>query len=183
MKNLGKYVIVYLLSGEAAKLHREISGKIAEEFSVPKVSDKIDPHVTLKYFNQLLDTKQIGELENKIESFCKRHKRTKIKLEGVGNFGEGVIFMDVIPSRAMTSLYSALVEELDSLNWIQWNKYDRKGIHFHSTIAEGDVGGHFKEAYGFASKFRPSLEVDMDNITILTKPRDKWIVYRQFILN
>ena len=75
-----------------------------------------------------------------------------------------------------------LIKELKKLKWIKWLEYDGENAHFHATLAPDEIEEKFDEIYKFLSKEKPSFDLDFDNVTIITKPKDKWITYREFTL-
>lgn len=179
----GKYFIAYLIKGDAKEYHLRLSKKIAETFGIFNVSDVIGPHITLKYFNILLNEQQVKELEKLLKNFCENHHKAKLKLQGIGQFENKVLFMKVKPSEEMKLLYRNLVKELEKLSWITWNEFDKENIHFHATLAEKNIEPKFEEIYKFASKKKPNFDLEFDNICILKKPKDKWILHKKFKLN
>lgn len=184
MESSGKYVIVSLIKGKAKEYHTSLTKKISQEFNIVNVGERIEPHITLKYFNQFLSLEGIKKIESKLQSFCKTHRKARFQLKGISNFDDKVIFIDVVPSQEMRLLYAELTTALESIHWIQWNQFDRENIHFHSTLAEGEsLQGKFSKVFSFLSKERPDFDLDLDNICILHKPQDKWLLYKEFKLN
>ena len=179
----GKYVIVYLIKGKAKEYYKNLADKIYKKFEVYRFLDSIDTHITLKYFNILLNDKQVKKIEEVLEDFCKTHKKAKLKLKGIGHFDNRVIFIDVEPSKEMNLLYKDLVKELERLKGISWHEYEKENIHFHFTLAEKDIESKFREIFSYAKKENPEFELELDNICILKKPKDKWILHKEFLFN
>lgn len=178
----GKYVVVYLIKGEAKRYHKQLAGKIAHVFKIPDVSYSVDPHITLKGFNFLLNKNQISQLEKTLDKFCKIKRKTNLELEGISHFGDKVVFIEVKPSLEMKKLYADLVKHLSRLGWITWDRFERKNIHFHSTLAVGEIEKKFNKIYEFASRETPSFSIKLDNISILKKPGKRWIIHKSFKL-
>jgi 2'-5' RNA ligase len=179
---LCRYAIVYLIKGKAKEYHKQLAGKIAETFGIFNVSNKIDAHLTLKYFENLLNKNQVKELEEILDKFCKSHRKVKMKLQGIGHFGDNFIFVDTIPSKEMSQLYKELVKELEKFDWVRWSKFDKENIHFHATLVTEDIKDRFEEIYKLASKENPNFDLDLDNICILKKPEKRWMLHREFFL-
>lgn len=153
-----KCTIVYLIKGEAKSYHNNLARKISKKFNVNCVSDKIDPHITLKYFDQQLDENMLQQVEAILGEFVKIYKKSKIRLKGIGH----------------------LVKELNKLKWISWLECDREKVHFHSTLATEDIEEKFDEIVSFLSAEKPDF--NLDNITIMAKPKEKWIIHKEFLL-
>ncbi len=183
MGKLGKYFIGYLINGNAKSYHNKLANDIANKFKIFKISDQVDPHITFKGFTILLNKLQLQELEVLLKKFCNKNNKTKIKLKGIGHFDNKVIFIEVEPSKEMKLLYAEFVKELENLRWVPWNQYDKENIHFHATLAEKFEEDKFERIYKFASKEKPDFDLELDNICILKKPKDKWILYKKFKLN
>ena len=148
MKEKGeKYCIVFFLKGSAKKHHIKLSNKLSDIFGVARVSEKIDPHITLKGFTSLIKKSEIEELKILLQNFCKRSCRVNIKLKGIGKFTDKVIFIEVIPTKEMKKLYKNFVKELEKLKWIKWNKYDKENMHFHATLVANTTPNKFKKIY------------------------------------
>lgn len=209
--SLGKYVIVYLIKGKAKEYSKNLANKIYKKFEVFRVLDSIDMHITFKYvkklrllehpkvpnkprllsrsktqglfdFNILLNDKQVKKIENILEDFCKTHKKAKLKLKGIGHFDNRVIFIDVEPSKEMNLIYKNLVKKLERLPWISWHEYEKENIHFHSTLAEKGIENKFEEIFCYTKKENPDFELELDNLCILAKQKDKWILHKEFLL-
>jgi 2'-5' RNA ligase len=180
--SLGKYVIVYLIKGKARQYHKNLVDKIYKNYKVARVTDTVDTHITLKYFNTLLNNKQINETESLLEYFCKNHKKAKLKLKGIGHFDDRVVFIEVKPSKEMSLLYKDLVKGLEKLKWISWHEFEKKNIHFHATLADKGIEDKFEEVFNYAKKYDPEFGLELNNICILKKPRDKWILHKKFLL-
>lgn len=181
-QNYERYLILYHIKGKANAYHKRLAGKIASAFGIPDISESIEPHITLKYFRDPLDNKQLGEIESLLERVCRSNRKAELKLEGIGHFDDRVIFIDVKPSAEMRMLYNNLTKELEKLSWVQWAHYEKENIHFHSTLEKGDIQRKFDEMYRFASQEKPDFVLEVNAISIFKLQKDKWVLYKEFKL-
>ena len=179
----GKYVIVFLLKGNIKKDHKNLADRLAKKYKLRSVSETVDAHITLKGFRTLLNQYKVKDIEELLKQFCKNHSEVKLQLKGISNFGRRVIFMDVIPSYEMKKIYNDFTREMDKIGWMEWNEFDKERIHFHATLVEGKEDlEEFDDILDFAKKEKPEFNLKMDNISILTKPKDRWVLYKRFKL-
>jgi 2'-5' RNA ligase len=177
-----KFLIAYLLKGKAKEYHENLVSEISQRFGISKITGHIPAHVTLKHFGNRLDNNQVKEVDNLLEKFCRTNKKSIIKLNGIGHFDNHMVFIDVMPSKEINSLYQGLVRKLDKLGWVTYSEYERETVHFHSTLAENFAENKFDEIFDYIKKENPCLEIELDNISLLTRPEDKWMVYKEFFL-
>ena len=45
-----KYVLVFLIKGDARKYHLNLTKELSQKFKIENVWNRIAPHVTLKFF-------------------------------------------------------------------------------------------------------------------------------------
>jgi len=180
-KNNDRYILHCLLPPEIVQFHRNLVNEIAEETGLRLTQlQGLSAHFTLKYYFR---TSDIQPVESAIEAFCRTAKSAPVRLEGLGNFNENVLFFDVQLSEEAKITFLGLNETLAAFKWMQWDQYDRGNIHFHMTIAE-ECGDKFESAFRIASARNRSFDVALDNITILRETEvrdgiDYWEIYKK----
>jgi len=175
-----KYSIVYLLKGEAEKYHRELVEEVSQKFGVKGVvNSKVPSHVTLKYLSNRNEIKDIEEL---IKRISENINSFYLDVGGVGSFGKDVIFLKVKHSEELNKLEGELFGALRNFPDIKWDPWDKLPYAFHITLAEKDIGNKFYEIKKYCEDHEKHFRVLFDNITIIKKPKDKWIVHKEFKL-
>lgn len=81
----------------------------------------------------------------------------------------------------MNRLEKQLIIGLKKLANVSWSPFDKLPYSFHVTIAEKDIGEKFNEIKKYCQKsYKQRFGIQFDNITILKKPKDKWLIYKEF---
>jgi 2'-5' RNA ligase len=176
-----KYFIGYLVKGEAEQYHQKLVKDIASRFDVfNTVSFKAPSHITFKYIS---NRERIWDVERVLENLCKDTPVSDFSIGGIGSFDNNVIYLKVEPSEAMVVFRKNLLRELKKLDNIPWYPWDRKATpNFHVTIAEGDIKSKFDEVRNYLFKYNKKFDLGFDQIAILKKPKDKWILHKGFYI-
>ncbi len=174
-----KYFIAYLIKGDAKKYHKGLMNGLFKEFRIDNLSRRIPPHLTLKV---PFEFSKISEVEKLIRDFCKKNKKTKIKLKGFGNFNKKVIYLNTFPSVETLNLIDDFLLKLKSIKNISWSRNEIESLHLHSTIAMGNIGVKFDKIWKHLSERFPDYDLEFDNISILKKIGGKWEVHKEFCL-
>ena len=88
-----KYVLVYLIKGKVEKYHQNLVKNVGPKFDENYlIENPLPSHITLKY---PFKTKNIKDLEKTLSRFSKRHKTSKMQINGFGNFRKFVIFLKI----------------------------------------------------------------------------------------
>jgi 2'-5' RNA ligase len=173
-----KYSIVYLIKGKAETYHQKAVYDLGNKFGVETtINQKVPSHITFKY---LSDRKKIKDIEKILDELSKKIDSSNFILGGTGNFGKNVIYFKVEPSRQMVLFRSNLLKELKKLKDVRWNSWDKNSSKFHATITEKDIGNKFKEIKSYLFKYNKKFNLKFDSITIIKKPKDKWIIHKEF---
>jgi len=174
-----KYLIVTLIKGEAGKYQQSLLKSIAKKFGVSSATQRMPPaHLTLKYS---FETDAIRPVESCLEDFTETHKKCQYTMKGISHFGVEVIFIDVVPSKAMEKIHAELIEALRKVPNILIKEYDGR-THFHASVAHTDIKEKFKEIWADVSKESPDFKVKFDNIAILKLAGGVWQVHKEFKL-
>jgi 2'-5' RNA ligase len=179
-----KYVVVYLIKGEAKKYHENIARNLSKRFGFKCETDHIMPHITLKYFNPPFGTKKdIADVEKAIGELCKTQKKSSLKLSSFGNFGQNVVFIKVKPSKEMQATFDNLILELKKIKSVVWNQFDGKNMTFHSTLSTQFCQKDFPDIMKYLETVeKPDFNLNFDNVTILQKRKTNWKIYKEFKL-
>ncbi|MEK7574623.1 MAG: 2'-5' RNA ligase family protein [Patescibacteria group bacterium] len=178
-----KRVIVHLIRGEAGKAHEDITKDLTLKFDAFPLHDRIPPHLTLKRWFDM-DEKGMETLYECLDDFVNSHKQSNYSLAGFGNFGKDVIYVDVIPSREMSQSVLDLMSALHGIKEMTFDEFDN-GSDFHATVAMNALKSFdYEQIWNYLeAEKQPNFKMKFDNIAILKKPVDKWIVDRVWEIN
>lgn len=142
------------------------------------------PHFTVKY---AFETNDLGQIESILDRFCAEHGATAVTIGGIGSFPPDVVFLNVELSTEARQIFHALIGELQTLPWMQWDAYDGERLHFHATIAE-KCGSQYPHIMEFLRDERQYFPCAFDNITVLQQTVvqegiDKWSIHRTYRLH
>lgn len=171
-------IIAHAIRGEAKKIHEGITKDLAEKFDSFPIHERVPPHLTLKRWFEL-DEQGMEMLNKTLDVFVASQKQSDYILSGFGNFGEGVIYVDAVPSTEMTQSVHDLLNALHTVNGLTFEEFDNAG-DFHATVAMrafkpfdfGQIWDYLKTAP------QPNFQMKFDNITVFRKPADVWEVER-----
>lgn len=175
------YYIGYIPPKEFQDFYADLVRDISKRFRLNKLAQNNRiPHVTLKSPFEMGSPKSLDEW---ISSFCQCQKPSEIRINGVGNFGEEVIFLHSQPSKQMIDTFKELLDNLRNLEGINWSEYDMPDKKLHITLAKGkELEGKFKDIYNYLSTQDIRFVLPFDNITIFQKDNQMTSVYRTYYL-
>ena len=173
-----KYVIVYLIKGEAEEYHQKLIKEVGPKFGENYVVENPLPsHVTLK---SPFETDKIEEVEEILSEFVKTQNPHDIELEGFDNFNNFVAFLKTDFSKEATHIQNNLIDSLKKLKWIKLHEHDTKW-HPHVTISYGNTEESFNQIWNYLKTLEtPKFNLKFDNITLLRKPKEHWEIYKEF---
>jgi 2'-5' RNA ligase len=174
-----RHIIVHLLRGEAKEAHEAITRDLVEKFDAFPIHDRIVPHLTLKRWFELNEA-GMESVYKALDIFTKHHNQSDYKLGGFGHFGEGVIYVDVKPSLEMSAAARDLMAAMHDIEGMTFDEYDDIEGDFHATVAMRALKPFdFEQTWNYLNTTE-GMDFDMkfDNIAILKKEEDKWVVDR-----
>ena len=172
-----RYAIVYLLKGKARGYHIGLVSEISKKFQLRNLNDCVMPHVTLK---SPFEGEDIKIVENLIEDYSRRMKKVGIELKGFSDFDKKVLFFDFVSSSDAFEIQKGLINILDFAG-LDMGEFDRKWKP-HSTLAYFDNDYKFEEVKRYLSGGNPNYKMFFDNISIIKKLKDKWVIHKEFEL-
>ena len=129
-----RYVIVSVVKGEAGNFNNNLRKEVFEKFHAK--SSKLPAHFTIK---APFECDLIDEVDNVIENFCNNHNKAKYTLEDYGHFDNRVVYMKVHMSEEGKILHNNLIDELEKIDFINFQSYDGKNKVFHVTISSKKI--------------------------------------------
>ncbi len=173
-----RHIVVHLIRGEAEKYHQNLTKDLTAKFDTFPLHDRIAPHLTFKSWFEM-DKKGMTTLYKCLENFVNSHKQSKYSLTGFGNFRKDVIYLDVVPSPEMSQDVPDLMNVLHEIKEMTFDEFDN-GTNFHATVAMGALKPFdYEEIRGYLKTIdQPNFNIKFDNIAVLKKPINKWIIDR-----
>jgi len=179
-----KYAIFYRLKGQAQKTHQRLIKTIGPKFGENFVVEHpIPSHITLKYTFQ---TTQIKKTEKAIKDFLKTQKPQKFRITGFGYFNRpkyDVIYLKVVFSKQIQKIRLGLVERVKSEKGIKDlhpRKFD-KDPRPHITIVNRIHKKNFNKIWNYLkTQKKPHFNLNFDAIALMKKPKDYWLLYKEF---
>lgn len=155
----------------------EVKLLIREQFGI-KYALKSPPHVTLKMPFNYNEAKQ-EFLEIKLRDFLQVQKPFRVRIEGVGTFGNRVIYWGIEQSPELLLLQSNLKsfckKELNLLDELSDRNY-----HPHLTVAFKDLKpSHFLEVLSLVKNHSFVEEYEAIDLDILKRKEGKWNLERK----
>lgn len=171
-----RFFIAYLLTDEPKKAHNFLTKNIERQFGFIRTCP---PHVTLK---SPFESNSIEDAGKVLENFTKTHRPVQMRFNGFGSFEKEVIYADVKISPEVNRIIVELDAALQSIPWMEYSEFDKKR-KLHSTLVDKIKPAKvFRQLRLFATLGSFDFAVWLDNIAILKKEKNKWIVYKQYNL-
>lgn len=174
-----RYVLVCDINGEAAKLNEKLAFDLKQKFNTGR--SKLGAHFTIKAPFET-DEKNIVELKSILEKFKDNFKSYSMDIKGYLNFRRDVIYMPVILSEEAKEVHDCLIDELQTLDWLQWKSNEVKEKVFHCTIVSKRVRQNFKEALDYVNMYKCNFKSSFDNITLYKWEKNTWVLDESYKL-
>ena len=156
-----RYVIVSVVKGDAGNFNNNLRKEVFEKFQAK--SSKLPAHFTIK---APFECDLIDEVDNVIENFCNNHNKDKYTLEDYGHFDNRVVYMKVHMSEEGKILHNNLIDELEKIDFINFQSYDGKNKVFHVTISSKKIKKIYDELWDYVNKIPFKFNCFFDNICI-----------------
>ena len=172
-----RYVIVSVVKGDAGNFNNNLRKEVFEKFHAK--SSKLPAHFTIK---APFECDLIDEVDNVIESFCNNHNKAKYTLEDYGHFDNRVVYMKVHMSEEGKILHNNLIDELEKIDFINFQSYDGKNKVFHVTISSKKIQKIYDELWDYVNKIPFKFICFFDNICIYEWEDNTWKLHKEFNL-
>jgi len=179
-----RYAIACNLNGDVVEYHKKLVSEIAKNFGViSPFKQNFEPHFTLKYGFEAIDTKEVEVI---IEKFCASHKKTPVQAGGFKSFRKDVIFVEIKLSDEAHRVFLEFISELRKISWLSWEEHDGENLNFHATIA-ADCEKNYTEIFNFIKGKEQLFNCWFDNITIWKESGvingvTTWDIHKTFIM-
>lgn len=171
-----RYVIVCIVNGTAGEFNNNLRKEVFQKFNV-KLS-KLPAHFTIKAPFEY--DKNIEELENLIEDFCSRYDAKPYNIEGYDHFDDRVIYMKVNMSNEGKMMHDDLIDRMEKIDYIEFDKNDGRDKTFHITIASKKLRTIYSDVWNYVNNYPCEFECLFDNISIYRWQNNTWKLHRKF---
>lgn len=169
-----KYLIAYLLSGEAKTYHERLTRALAARYKIFPLHQKVLPHITIKPPFET-DEEGIAEVERVLRAFAHNENAVPLSIRGFGHFGFKTAYLDTQKSSEATMLMRRAVKALnDNISWIP--KYPHEGKKLHASVARFMDRVQSRRVARYLAKEHAQFDVAFDNVAILKKKDKAWEV-------
>ena len=172
-----RYVIVSVVKGEGGDFNNRLRNDIYKKFNAK--SSKLPAHFTIK---APFESENINQLEITLENFVKNNNKANYTLTGYDHFDNRVIFMKVNMSNEGKKLHDKLIDQLNEINYINFNEKDGKNKIFHVTVSSKKIQKIYNELWDYVNQFPCNFHCHFDNICIYIWEDNTWKLYKEYLL-
>lgn len=176
-----RYCIVYLAEGEIEKYFKEITSLLSQKFNIRNLSERIPPHITLKYPFEYEEEK-LGEIEKNIENAIAGMKPIDFIVEGFSKFinDSKTIFLKVAKRDDLISLIKDCKSKLGSYG--EDKVFDVDNFEPHISIARNLSVSESDKIWEYLIQLeKPLFNLKFDNVSILEwQKNDTWKVLKTY---
>lgn len=170
-----RYVIVSIVKGPAGDFNNKMREDVFDKFKAR--SSKLPAHFTIK---APFEYDNIDDLEDIMHKFSTTHKKAPYKIKGYNHFDNRVIYMDVKMSKEAKEIHDKLIDDLNTLSYINFDKNDGKNKIFHVTISSKKIQKIYDELWNYVNQFNCDFNCYFDNICIYKWENNTWILHKMY---
>lgn len=175
-----RYFIAYMLEHDAGTYHRDLSDELAERFQLRPVSERVDPHLTLKSPFEIED---VSPVVDALKTFANAETPQPLQLAGIDGFRENrVVYMDVSAPEQTHALVRRLQDQLRQIPELTFWSVEFP-VTLHATLCrpKNPERGARVRAYLHAQTI-PMFDCMFDHVALLYKPESRWEILERFPL-
>ena len=177
MKILQKYFLALVPPREILEKAHTIKEQLRDQFGI-KYALKSPPHITLKMPFSYNEAKE-NLLVAKLQEYLKAQETFAVKIDGVGTFGNRVIYLAIEDSEMLRSLQRGLTKFCKETLHLTEELSDRN-YHPHLTVAFKDLkAGHFPEVLSKVKENSIQAEYTAGGIILLKRIDGMWNLQRE----
>lgn len=171
-----RYVIVSVVNGEAGTFNDNLRKEVFREFGAK--SSMLPAHFTIKAPFEYEGS--IVELETSLETFSKQNKNTTYTINNYDHFGQRVIYMKVEMSKEGKEVHNKLIDTIESLPYIDFDKKDGKNKIFHVTVAFKRINDKYDELWEYVNNKPCIFNCGFNNVSIYKWEENTWILHKKY---
>jgi 2'-5' RNA ligase len=176
-----KYFVGYLIRGAAAQWHIDTAKEISEKFNTWKIHQKIPPHLTIFYLDEL---ENIDPVRNFLKEWsATAHVVGNFHLNGFDRFDDKVVFAKVEADNSIFSIVKNLRKEIKDITGITKEEFSH--WHPHATLANRLPSEEIEKIWKYTMNLeKPDFTIPFDNVTIFEYAGDReWKILESFALH
>lgn len=173
-----RYVVVCDVGGEGGLFNHTLRKEVYEKMGVK--SSSLPAHFTIKAPFEYEGA--VTELEQVLEEFCQKEYAAPFKLRGYDHFEDRVIYMHVEMSKEGQALHDRLIDAMEKVPYITFDKKDGKDKIFHVTVSSKRVSPIYHELWDYVHQYPCDFECMFDNLTLYSWDEHRWKCERVFKL-
>jgi 2'-5' RNA ligase len=165
-----------LLEHEPHNFIREYQLKFHHELSI--LPGRQNPHITFK------SPFKVHDIEAYVDYFDQLARETQpfeVKINGVGDFDQKILFLDVEENQATNSLHVNVLKQMKDQFNIDPDPLEGENMHFHASIAELPTKDAFIEAKEMLENEAPKFRFWVKEFGIFYHlgGDHSWIIFRR----
>ncbi|WP_026886087.1 2'-5' RNA ligase family protein [Clostridium beijerinckii] len=174
-----RYVMVCVINGKAGEFNNNLREELFRNFKAK--SSKLPAHFTIKAPFEYDD--EITDLNNVLEEFIKEEKAEPFIIDGYDHFYDRVIFMKVNMSKEAKEVHDRLIDKINDIPYIKFDRKDGKNKTFHVTLASKNLNPIYNKVWDYVHQYDCEFKCSFDNITIYKWEEGTWKIYKKFSLS
>lgn len=177
-----RYMLAYMLEGDAKQYHEELSRELSERFKLSWVGTRSDPHLTVKAPFEMDEKKQLTEVISLLDTFTQKESPEPLMLRGFGDFRGKILYMDVSAPKQTHMLLRRLQDQLRNVSWLTFEKSEFP-LTLHATLCRTRHPQQVKEMYAYLRKQKQQeFESSLDHIALLERGPERWQLRERFVI-
>ena len=177
MKSLQKYFLAIVPPEPIFLKSKEIKEKIRGQFNL-KYALKSPPHITLKMPFSYNEGKE-PYLFSRLSAFLEGQQHFSVRISGIGNFGQRVIFQKISPNDALNQLQAGLKifckRELHLID-----ELSDRNFHPHLTLAFKDLKPtKFEGVLNLSRELEFEADFQVDRLCLLKREGGYWKIQKE----
>ena len=134
------------------------------------------PHITLK---QAFAVQTLEPFEQYFDRLASEVEPFEIVMRGVGVFDQGIIFLDVVEDRRLTTLRLRILRDLAEQFGVKPQPLEDERYHFHATLAYGLSEADFAQARQVLQNIKVEFRFMFNTLGMFYHTGDEWITYKR----
>lgn len=174
-----RYVIIAVIKGEAGEFNNNLRRDVFNDLGLK--SSKLPAHFTIKAPFEYEGSIEL--LEKTLENFCSHEKKSSLIIDEYDHFDDRVVYMKVNMSKEGKEVHDRLIDKLEKIQYINFDKKDGKDKIFHVTVSSKNVRRKFTELWDYVQQRPCYFESYFDNICIYKWSNYTWELYKEYLFN